>query len=176
MQALAWSTVNVIQYHAIMLLLTMRYVGTTKLLLTTYDGYSGIKVFRISVSWNYPNLQKREPLPRGFRPQPMISVEHLCAFRLDYQSVNGLPEYVTGIHVIPAMKDAVSETASANRILVVTSQASSSDHSSRVQQYELRPEQQTLHAAFSQLSTGGMVIDVEDRVGISSCERRCGAF
>lgn len=131
--------------------------ATTGLLLTTLDRFLISRVYRITVSWNYPNLQKREPLPRGFRPQPVIDIERVCAFRLDYQTINDLPEYTTELHIIPAMKDPVAGKEAPVQILFTTSQRSIRDgeYSSRVQRYELQPELESLHPGFSQLSSGG---------------------
>jgi len=135
------------------------YTGATGVLLTTCDRSLMTRVYRISVNWNYPILQKREALPRGFRPQPVIAVERVCAFQLGYQSIDGVPEHVMEIHVIAALKDTVAGTASPTQILAMSSQRTSHDaeYSSRVQRYELRPEQDNLHSGFSQLSSGGSI-------------------
>jgi len=118
------------------------------------------RVYRISVNWNYPILQKREPLPRGFRPQPTLDIERICAFRLDHQSF----EYITDIKVIAALKDTLAGTEAHIQMLATGSQRNAHDgeYSSRVQRYELRPEHDSLHPGFLQLSAGGSITNINE--------------
>lgn len=149
-----------------MAVLTTSYAGAQGVLLTTCDQPLMARVYRISVNWNYPTLQKREPLPRGFRPQPTILVERICAFRLDHQS----PEYITDIKVIAALKDTVAGTEAPIQILATSSQRNAHDgeYSSRMQRYELHPGRDGVHPGFLQLSAAGSITNTNE-AKVSSC-------
>jgi len=152
--------------HFDMTVLTIWCIGAPGVLLTTCDQSFMARVYRISVNWNYPILQKREPLPRGFRPQPTLTVERFCAFRLDHQNF----EYITDIKVIAALKDTLAGTEAPIQILATSGQRNAHDgeYSSRVHRYELRPEQDSLHPGFLQLSTGGSTTN-SNEAKVSHC-------